>query len=92
MHVKVLYFGVLKDVFRCEGEMIELPDGARVADLLAVCRGKSAAAPWDSMAVAVNQEYARRGDSLQAGDEVALLPPVSGGCPPHGHHFLRGER
>jgi molybdopterin converting factor small subunit len=34
---------------------------------------------WESIAVAVNQEYARAGDVLKDGDEVALLPPVSGG-------------
>ena len=35
---------------------------------------------WQSIAVAVNQEYARGGDVLRDGDEVALLPPVSGGA------------
>jgi molybdopterin converting factor small subunit len=34
---------------------------------------------WDSIAVAVNQEYAKAGDVLREGDVVALLPPVSGG-------------
>jgi molybdopterin converting factor small subunit len=34
---------------------------------------------WDSIAVAVNQEYARAEVALRDGDEVALLPPVSGG-------------
>ena len=40
MRVRVLYFGALKDVFGCESEMVELMEGARVADLLAVCRGR----------------------------------------------------
>jgi len=34
---------------------------------------------WDSIAVAVNREYARLDTVLREGDEVALLPPVSGG-------------
>jgi molybdopterin converting factor small subunit len=34
---------------------------------------------WDSIAVAVNQEYAKADVVLKDGDEVALLPPVSGG-------------
>jgi molybdopterin converting factor small subunit len=42
--------------------------------------GQTAGSVWDSIAVAVNQEYARAGDVLKDGDEVALLPPVSGGC------------
>lgn len=79
MRVRVLYFGVLKDVFGGESEMVELAEGACVADLLMVCRGRFAGL-LDSIAVAVNQEYARSGDVLTDGDEVALLPPVSGGC------------
>jgi molybdopterin converting factor subunit 1 len=81
MRVRVLYFGVLKDAFGRVGEEMELAEGASVADLIAACRGRSAGAGgvWDSMAVAVNQEYARAADVLKDGDEVAFLPPVSGG-------------
>ena len=81
MRVCVLYFGVLKDVVgRGQSEM-ELAEGASVAELLEIHRGlaKGAGQVWDSIAVAVNQEYARVGDVLKDGDEVALLPPVSGG-------------
>ena len=80
MRVRVLYFGVLKDVCGCEREELELADGASVADLLRGYRGRFAEGFWDSIAVAVNQEYAGGGDLLKDGDEVALLPPVSGGC------------
>jgi len=76
----VLYFGVLKDVFGCEHETLELAEGASVADLLVVCRGRFADGLWGSVAVAVNREYAMASDVLKEGDEVALLPPVSGGC------------
>lgn len=79
MRVKVLYFGVLKDGFGREGEALELAEGASVADLVAACRGRFGGAAWESIAVAVNQEYARASDVLKEGDEVALLPPVSGG-------------
>jgi molybdopterin converting factor small subunit len=49
-----------------------------VADLIARYEGRSAG--WTrSIAVAVNREYARLEDVLRDGDEVALLPPVSGG-------------
>ena len=78
MRVQVLYFGVLKESFGRESEMVELPEAARVADLMARFEGKGA--EWmRSIAVAVNREYARREDVLRDGDEVALLPPVSGG-------------
>jgi molybdopterin converting factor subunit 1 len=81
MRVRVLYFGVLKDGFGGSGEALELAEGARVADLLSACRKRFAgqAGLWESIAVAVNQEYARVDDVLKDGDEVALLPPVSGG-------------
>jgi molybdopterin converting factor subunit 1 len=81
MRVRVLFFGVLKDVFGGSAEEMELAKGASVADLIAACRGRAVGARevWDSIAVAVNQEYARGVDVLKDGDEVALLPPVSGG-------------
>ena len=78
MRVRVLYFGVLKESLGRESEMVELPEAARVADLMARFEGEGA--EWmRSIAVAVNREYARREDVLRDGDEVALLPPVSGG-------------
>ena len=77
MRVRVLYFGVLKDAFGRAGESLALAEGASVADLLRVIRGPEGF--WDSIAVAVNQEYAKGSDVLKEGDEVALLPPVSGG-------------
>ena len=79
MRVRVLYFGVLKDIAGGSRAEMELEEGASVADLLARHRGSGAASVWDSIAVAVNQEYARVGDVLRDGDEIALLPPVSGG-------------
>jgi molybdopterin converting factor subunit 1 len=79
MRVRVLYFGVLKDAFGRGGEEMELAEGASVGDLITACRGRYAGVVWESMAVAVNQEYARATDVLNDGDEVALLPPVSGG-------------
>jgi molybdopterin converting factor small subunit len=80
MRVRVFYFGVLKESLGRESEMVELAEGARVADLMKRFEGEGA--EWTrSIAVAVNREYARLGDVLHDGDEVALLPPVSGGCP-----------
>jgi molybdopterin converting factor subunit 1 len=79
MRVRVLYFGVLKDVMGRGSTVMEVAEGSSVAALLAVHRGLAAASVWDSVAVAVNQEYARAGDVLKDEDEVALLPPVSGG-------------
>jgi molybdopterin synthase catalytic subunit len=82
MHVHVLLFGALKDLRAREKETFELPEEATVAELL---RRLMANAPLlrkyaGSLAIAVNREYALPTQVLHEGDEVALLPPVSGGC------------
>jgi molybdopterin converting factor subunit 1 len=79
MRVQVLYFGVLRERLRGERVRLDIADGAIVADVLNVYRERVPDFAWDSIAVAVNQEYARAEDVLKDGDEVALLPPVSGG-------------
>jgi molybdopterin synthase catalytic subunit len=85
MHVKVICFGMLKDWLGSGTALIELEEGATVADLLR----KLAADPGHGsrielqlagIAVGVNAEYAAATRLLREGDEVALLPPVSGGA------------
>jgi molybdopterin converting factor subunit 1 len=80
--VDVLFFGVLKEFFEADRDVVELSEGATVGDLVAVLRdgGEPNPALWNSLAVAVNQSYADAAQVLHYGDEVALLPPVSGGC------------
>ncbi len=82
MQVKVLFFGQLKDVVGAAEDRVELPEGASVNDLVAHYRQRFPR--WEqfrpSLAVAVNQEYAESGARLNGGDEVAFLPPVSGGA------------
>ncbi len=82
MTVQLLYFGVLKDYFQAERDEVELPERATVGEVLRVLRERAAsdAAVWKSLAVAVNREYAGLETVLKDGDEVALLPPVSGGA------------
>jgi len=60
---------------------MEVREGATVRDVLAICASEAPRMKeWiESLAVAVNQQYAGADTTLQAGDEVALLPPVSGG-------------
>jgi molybdopterin synthase catalytic subunit len=88
MQVRVLFFGVLKDLVSSGGEAVTLPEGSTVADLTEQLRNgtskqraDTAGHPvWGALAVAVNREYANRSAVLRDGDEVALLPPVSGGA------------
>lgn len=81
MRVRVLLFGLLKDIFPEAVESLQLPAGATVATLLDSFRARAPLQEqlWTSLAVAVNQEYALPEQLLSEGDEVALLPPVSGG-------------
>jgi len=83
MRVRVLFFGQLKDIVGRAEEHAELSDGARVEDLFERYGrsfpelGKFRA----SVVASVNQEFAEWRAPLAAGDEVAFLPPVSGGAP-----------
>jgi molybdopterin converting factor subunit 1 len=81
MSVTVLYFGTLKDLFGLTQEALDVPDGTTVEALLSVLRARTSKQSdiWRSLAVAVNRDYAGVATVLREGDEVALLPPVSGG-------------
>jgi molybdopterin synthase catalytic subunit len=83
MQVKVLFFGVLKDLAGRSSDLLTLPDGATVGNMLEHYETKLAPlnGKLSSIAVSVNQEYAGPEAKLHSGDEVALLPPVSGGLP-----------
>jgi molybdopterin synthase catalytic subunit len=81
MRVRLLSFGPLKSAFSTDGDWRELPGGISVGALLALLReeGSVPEAALRSLAVAVNLQYAAKDHLLQDGDEVAILPPVSGG-------------
>ncbi|MGA2252369.1 molybdenum cofactor biosynthesis protein [Terracidiphilus sp.] len=80
MQIKVRAFGVLKERLGEDATPVELPEGATVADLLVQIENGTTS--LRGIAVSVNAEYARAGDVLHEGDEVGLLPPVSGGRGP----------
>jgi molybdopterin synthase sulfur carrier subunit len=79
--VKVLLFGAAAD--RAGARQIELPvgGGATLGELWPVLadRHPGLMPMRDTLAFAVNGEYARMDDTVSPGDEVAVLPPVSGG-------------
>lgn len=80
MHVRALFFAAYREWAGRESLEAELGAGATVADLVAEVRrapglDRLPAKP----VVAVNEAYARLDQRLQEGDEVAFLPPVSGG-------------
>jgi MoaE-MoaD fusion protein len=77
MEVTVRLFAMLRERAGCPAVTLELPEGARVADALAELDGLADGLP---LVMAVNREYADEGRVLDAGDELALIPPVSGGA------------
>ena len=86
MHVRVLFFGRLKDIVGKSEEDAELSEGARVEDLFARY-GRifpELAQFRASVAASVNREFTEWRAPLTSGDEVAFLPPVSGGAVPAG--------
>ena len=77
MKVTVRLFAMLRERAGAREVTLELPDGARVSDALAALEG---VAPAEMpLVMAVNREYAREDHALDPGDELALIPPVSGG-------------
>ncbi len=82
MRLRVLCFGRLRELLAPE-VTVELGSAATVADLWKLLLLQHAVlAPYErSVAIAVNQAFALPSTRLAPGDEVALLPPVSGGLP-----------
>ena len=80
--VRVLFFAAARDVAGVREIDLEVPrDRVTVADVAAeIPRRYPGLAPHlRSLRFAVNGEYARDGDDVRAGDEVAVIPPVAGG-------------
>ena len=81
MQIKVLFFGMLKDIVGRAEEGLTLEEGSSIGRLyeLYAARFPKLAEHSSSVLFSRNREFAKRGESLQDGDEVAFLPPVSGG-------------
>jgi MoaE-MoaD fusion protein len=76
MEVTVRLFAILRERAGKPELTLELPDGARVGDALAELHGLAEGLP---LVMAVNRQYADEQRVLDPGDELALIPPVSGG-------------
>jgi MoaE-MoaD fusion protein len=86
MRVTVRLFAGLRERAGAGELTLELPAGARVADALRAVGELTEGIP---VVMAVNREYADEGQTLQAGDELALIPPVSGGA--EREHFIHAR-
>ncbi len=83
MRVRVCYFAVLRELVGLREEDIEIAEGADIQALLRELGRKhpSLGSIVERVAIARNHQYAETHELLREGDEIALLPPVSGGAP-----------
>lgn len=81
MEVKVKLFATLRQEAGWGDKQVELPAQSTVADLVDYLVAHQSTLSWGDRSIyaAVNQEYVQSDRELQAGDTVALFPPVSGG-------------
>jgi molybdopterin synthase catalytic subunit/molybdopterin converting factor small subunit len=81
MRVRVLLFGQLKDIVGRQEDSLNLEPGAKLSTVMAhyAERYPKFQGLNSSIACSINQEYAQGSAQLKEGDEVGLLPPVSGG-------------
>lgn len=83
LNTRVKLFAMLKEKAGTSELHLELPEASTVADLRAEVARSFPELPVSAAAamVAVNAEYVEESHLLHDGDEVALIPPVSGGAP-----------
>jgi len=81
MTITVLFFAQAREKAGRDRRTLDLPEGSRVSDALALLEREhpELAALRPHLAVAVDQRLARPDALLAHGAELALLPPVSGG-------------
>ncbi len=81
MKIRVKLFAALREAVGCQEMEVELEPGTTAGELLdsLVTEHSKLARYLNVIQVAINQEFAERGTPIADDDEVALLPPVSGG-------------
>jgi molybdopterin converting factor subunit 1 len=81
MNVRLLLFAVLRDIVGTDEQTLELPPGTRPTDVWQQLRARhpQLAAYAEPPMSAINESYATPDTLLKDGDELAFIPPVSGG-------------
>jgi molybdopterin converting factor subunit 1 len=80
MKITLLAFGIVKEILQNRTMELELPEHATTADLKTILHAHYPALQQLAVyRIAVNGEYSAETAALQNGDEVAIIPPVSGG-------------
>ena len=81
MKVTVRYFAICRQMFNRDEEDIDLPEGAILQDVLDQLKDEKPEISelFETMQMSVNWQYADHETKLSNNDEVALIPPVTGG-------------
>lgn len=80
MTVHIMAFGIAKEIFGSASVVMEVRDGCSVQTLKQDLQGKyPGLAQLSSFLIAVNNQYATGEQQLAPEDEIAVIPPVSGG-------------
>lgn len=80
MVLKVLAFGIAKDIVGGQTVQLDAADAATVAKLKDVLKSKyPALGELSSLMIAVNSKYAKDSQQLNPNDEIAIIPPTNGG-------------
>lgn len=89
MRIRVLFFGVVREIVGLKEDHIEVPDGARLGIVLENygARFPRLREMAGSVVLALNQQFASPTAAITDGDEVAVLPPVSGGAGSFSHEI-----
>jgi molybdopterin synthase catalytic subunit len=89
VRIRVLFFGALRDIVGLREDSLEVPEGGRLESVFDhyAARFPRLREMAASIVLALNQEFSRPSAALSEGDEVAFLPPVSGGAGCYTHEI-----
>jgi molybdopterin converting factor small subunit len=80
MQVRVRLFAMMAEQAGADLISLDVPPGCRAAGIRRELEGRIPHLPWPpGTMLAINQEYAGPDDELKDNDELAIIPPVSGG-------------
>lgn len=81
MQIKLRFFGQLRELARCDETGIEVKNGTKISDLVSLVgdRFPNMREHLKVVSFSIDSEYASKDTALKEGNEVGLLPPISGG-------------
>jgi MoaE-MoaD fusion protein len=94
VRVKVLFFGMLRDIVGRAEDSVEVADGSRLESVFEHYARQFPKLDTlkSSIVLASNQQFRERSAAVSDGDEIAFLPPVSGGTGRYTHEIRESEQ